>query len=56
MSGCHVISARLDNGDLYVGLCGRCRRSLLREEGDGRSGVNEEGMFELYWIGAAGFI
>ncbi len=41
MSGCHAISARLDDGDLNVGLCGRRRRSLLLEEGDEHSGVNE---------------
>ncbi len=45
MSGCHAISAKLDNGDLYDELCGRCCRSLLCEEGDGHSGVDEGGMF-----------
>ncbi len=44
MSGRHAISARLDNEDLYVRLCGRCCRSLLCVEGDGRSGVDEGGM------------
>ncbi len=33
VSGC-AISARMDNGDMFVGLCGRCRRSLLHEEDD----------------------
>jgi hypothetical protein len=42
--GCHAISARLDNRDLYFGLDGGCRRSLLCDEGDGHSGVNEGGM------------
>ncbi len=45
MSGYHAISARLDDGDLYVGLCGNHQRSLLCEEGDGRSGVDEGGTF-----------
>jgi hypothetical protein len=45
VSGCHTISARLGDGDLYVRLCGICCRSLLCEEGDGRSGVDEGGMF-----------
>jgi hypothetical protein len=53
--GRHAISARLDDGDLYVGLGGGCRRSLLCEEGDGCSSVDEGGMIKLYWIGAAGF-
>ena len=44
MHGCHAISARLDNGDLYIGLCDGRRRSLLHEEGDGHSGVDEGGM------------
>ncbi len=45
MSGCHAISARLDDRDLCSELCGRCHRSLLHEEGDGPSSVNEGGMF-----------
>jgi hypothetical protein len=45
VSGCHAISARLDNRDLYLWLCDRHRRGLLLEEGDGHSGVDEGGMF-----------
>ena len=56
MSGCHLISTKLDNGDLYVGLCGRSRRSLLCKENDGCSGVDEDSMLKLYWFDAAGFI
>jgi hypothetical protein len=44
VSSGHAISTRLDDGDLYVGLCGRRRRSLVCEEGDGCSGVDECGM------------
>jgi hypothetical protein len=44
MSGRHAISARLDNGDLNVGLCGRRCRSLLLEDGDRHSGVDEGGV------------
>jgi hypothetical protein len=47
VSGCHAISAMLDNGDLYIGLCGIRHRSLLCEEGDGCSGVDEGGVFLL---------
>jgi hypothetical protein len=35
MHGCHAIPTRLDDGDLYVGLCGgRCRFFLVSSETD----------------------
>ncbi len=45
MSGSHVIIPKLDDRDLYIGLCARCCRSSLCEEGYGHSGVDEGGMF-----------
>jgi hypothetical protein len=44
MSGRHVIPARLDNEDLYVGIWCGCGLSLLGEDCDGRRGVDEGGV------------
>ncbi len=44
MRGCHAILARLDDGDMYIGIRDGRGRVFLGDEHDGLCCVNEGGL------------